>query len=359
MGGLAPVNVLVIAPHPDDESIGCGGTICAHSDRGDSVSVAFLTSGEAGLQALPEDAARQVRERESAHAAAILGISSLNFLRRPDGHLEECAEESANRLRPVIEREQPDLIYVTHEADWHPDHRACLPIVRAALGNRSCSMPRVLCYEILTPLREYDRVEDITPMMPRKLRAVRAHRSQVRQLRYDRGARALNEYRGAVTRMGRYVEVFAVAHPPMAPAWRERRANPEWHRVYRAAEQIAALVPPQDTFVLVDEDMLDAPRLLAPRRCIPFTEHGGRYWGKPADDDAAIGELDRLRSAGANFIIFTWPALWWLDHYAAFASYLGSQFHCVRQNEFLVAFDLRRANSTSPHLTSQEKVCGS
>ena len=64
------MNIMVIAPHPDDESIGCGGTICLHTAKGDHVSVVFLTSGELGLKHLPPEEAWKIREQEAAKAAA-------------------------------------------------------------------------------------------------------------------------------------------------------------------------------------------------------------------------------------------------------------------------------------------------
>ena len=65
------MNVLVVVPHPDDESIGCGGTICLHAARGDRVAAVFLTSGELGLRKLPQEKAWRVREREAEKAAEI------------------------------------------------------------------------------------------------------------------------------------------------------------------------------------------------------------------------------------------------------------------------------------------------
>ena len=66
------MNVLVVAPHPDDETIGCGGTLCLHQQRGDRVVVVFLTSGELGLKHLPPQEAWTIREKE-ANAAARIG----------------------------------------------------------------------------------------------------------------------------------------------------------------------------------------------------------------------------------------------------------------------------------------------
>jgi len=202
------MNVLVVSPHPDDESIGCGGTICLHADRGDRVTVAFLTSGELGLKGVPAEEAWRVREREAEEAASVLGVSALEFLRCPDRHVEESVEEAASRLAPVLEREAPVAIYLPHADEWHPDHRAGLPVVRAALRRLGRATPTLLAYEVWTPLAAHDHVENVDAVMARKLRAVRRYRSQIEQLRYDVAVRGLNLYRGPTAGGCRFAEVF-------------------------------------------------------------------------------------------------------------------------------------------------------
>ena len=81
------MNIMVIAPHPDDEAVGCGGTIRLHAERGDRVTAVFLTSGELGLPHLPPETACRIREDEAAVAAEVLGIAALSFLRWPDSHV--------------------------------------------------------------------------------------------------------------------------------------------------------------------------------------------------------------------------------------------------------------------------------
>jgi LmbE family N-acetylglucosaminyl deacetylase len=336
------VNVLVIAPHPDDESIGCGGTICLHADRGDRVAAVFLTSGESGLPDLPKEEARRMREREAEKAAAILGIGSAAFLRRPDGCVGNDSAPAADALRTILEHEEPEIVYVTHERDWHPDHRASVAIVQTALHGSGIPDPILLSYEVLTPLAEYDRAEDISPVIELKMKAVRAHASQVRQLRYDLAMRALNKYRGIVTQAGSYAEVFRVANGCLQGVPLELRAQPLWHRDYEAAQEIKRLIPEQDSFILVDEGHLDAAPLVSLRRRIPFLEKDGRYWGKPQDDAAAIRELERLRESGASFLVFVCSAFWWLDYYQGLSQYLHTEFACIRQDQRLVVFDLRR-----------------
>jgi LmbE family N-acetylglucosaminyl deacetylase len=204
------VNVVVIAPHPDDEAIGCGGAMCLHADRGDRVVTAFLTSGERGIKGLDRDAAWRIREAEAAAAAAILGAAGVVFLRQPDYDLSNRVDEAAGALAAVLARERPELLYLPHPSEWHPDHRAAGPIARKALRSAG-STARLRLYEVWTPLAEYDDGEDITAVMARKLRAVRAYESQVGQLRYDRGVCGLNKYRGALAWGCRYAEVFQTA----------------------------------------------------------------------------------------------------------------------------------------------------
>ncbi len=202
------MNVLVIAPHPDDEVLGCGGTVCRHTARGERVAVVFLTSGELGLKQLPREEAWKIREAEARAAAKILKITALDFLRLPDWTLGEHIEKAAHLLGPVLQRNKPQTIYLPHPGDGHPDHRAVLPILRKALAGAAISQAELFGYEVWTPLAEHDHVEDITGNMPRKLRALRAHRSQLKEFDYERAVAGLNQFRGALAGKCRYAEVF-------------------------------------------------------------------------------------------------------------------------------------------------------
>ena len=206
--GVEAMNVLVLSPHPDDEVLGCGGTICRHSARGDRVVAVFLTSGELGLKQLPRENARQIREAEARKAAKILNLAALEFLRLPDWTSSEHVRTGAARLLPVLTREVPRLIYLPHPREWHPDHQAALPILRAAWRGAGIRQPELRGFEVWTPLAEHDRVEDITAVMALKLRALRAHRSQLGEFDYERAVKGLNQFRGALAAKCGYAEVF-------------------------------------------------------------------------------------------------------------------------------------------------------
>jgi N-acetylglucosamine malate deacetylase 1 len=209
------MRLLVIAPHPDDESIGCGGTILLHRQRGDPVSVVFLTSGERGIVGAAPEVAMRVRESEAAAAAEVLGIEQLEFLRFADSACNKCVAQIAERLRSVIDRVQPQALLLPHPEDQHPDHLACLPIVQAALRGVP-DPPELRGYEIWTPLHSFQYVEDISAVMPHKLRAIAAHRSQVAQLRYELAAAGLNSYRGVFAGACEYAEVMSWLPPGRA-----------------------------------------------------------------------------------------------------------------------------------------------
>jgi hypothetical protein len=107
-----------------------------------------------------------------------------------------------------------------------------------------------------------------------------------------------------------------------------------------AAQEIAALIPPRHTVILVDEEKFGG-RVGTGNRRIPFLEREGQYWGAPPDDNTAIREFERLRQAGADFMIFGWPAFWWLEYYAGFHRHLRATYRCLLENDRLVVFDLR------------------
>jgi hypothetical protein len=107
-----------------------------------------------------------------------------------------------------------------------------------------------------------------------------------------------------------------------------------------AIQEIMGAIPEEESLILVDEEQIRSA-LVPSRRAIPFLEQDGQYWGPPPDDATAIRELERLREAGAAFMVFAWPAFWWLDHYAGLHQHLRKEFRCVLQNDRLIAFDLR------------------
>lgn len=112
-------------------------------------------------------------------------------------------------------------------------------------------------------------------------------------------------------------------------------------QLYAIVEKLKALISPQESFILVDEETLHGSEITKDFRTIPFTERNGQYWGLPADDDTAIREFERLHQTGASAIVFLWHTFWWLDHYVGFSDYLRQKFPCVLQNDCLIAFDLR------------------
>lgn len=207
------MNVLVIAPHPDDEVIGCGGAIRLRIERGERATVVFLSSGELGLKHLPRAKTWEIRESEARQAAKILGVGSLHFLRQPDWMLSDHASATAAVLKPVLEQEEPAVIYLPHEDDSHPDHQATMHILRTALKRCAALKPELLAYEIWTPLATHDVTVDISNVMARKLRALRAHRSQLGEFDYVAAVRGLNRFRGALAGKCRFAEVFQTVSP--------------------------------------------------------------------------------------------------------------------------------------------------
>jgi len=125
-------------------------------------------------------------------------------------------------------------------------------------------------------------------------------------------------------------------------AARHRAGDLAWaEEVRRAAREIASIVPAGGSFILVDDDRLgELP--LRDRRPIPFLERGGIYWGAPPDDSTAVRELERLREARPDALVFAWPAFWWLDEYKGLAEHVSRSYARVFANERLVVFDLRR-----------------
>ncbi len=214
------MRVMVIAPHPDDDAIGCGGSLIQHVRHGDAVHVVYVTSGEHGSPVYTPDELTAIREAEAAQGAKILGAQQTTFLRQPDGDVSYSID-LVNHFIQLIRTEKPDVLYLPHSADGHKDHQATFQIVTEALGRaqgdsfpewggKRWNIETILGYEVWTPLPRFQYVNDITDVIEIKLRALQEHKSQLANVRYDEAIRSLNRFRGVMTERAAYCECFEV-----------------------------------------------------------------------------------------------------------------------------------------------------
>ena len=96
---------------------------------------------------------------------------------------------------------------------------------------------------------------------------------------------------------------------------------PRDERMEIARDEIVAVIDPGKTLILVDEGEWGT-EIAADCQVLPFLERDGCYWGVPEDDRTAVKELERLRGMGAAFVVFGWPAFWWLDYYSGLREHL-------------------------------------
>lgn len=210
--------IMVFAPHPDDDIIGCGGSIARHIRQGDQVAIVYLTSGEAG--SLEYDASRLavLRENEARQAAQLLGTGELFFLRYPDGYLA-YTPAALDTIVDLIRQFRPNRVYLPHSQEAVPDHqityRLAIEGIRRAAGPwfqqgelDPWRVDTILGYEVWTPLAIIGHGQDISGYMSLKLEALRMHRTQVESISYDEAVEGLNRYRGVMTGLGTYCECF-------------------------------------------------------------------------------------------------------------------------------------------------------
>jgi hypothetical protein len=121
----------------------------------------------------------------------------------------------------------------------------------------------------------------------------------------------------------------------------KRQGRLRWQSQLRLArDEMTGLIPQGNQLILVDDNQIGTD-FITGRTVTPFLERDGQYWGRPPDSSTAIQEFDRLQCNGADYLVFVWPAFWWLEYFTAFDAYLRSKYRCVLHNERLVVFDLK------------------
>ncbi|MFC6823641.1 PIG-L deacetylase family protein [Halopelagius fulvigenes] len=184
------MHLTAVVAHPDDADIFCGGTLAKHADRGDDVTIVYMTRGEYGGSDTTEEKLAATREAEAEAAAEALGANAL-FLGFEDGRVTYSLE---NRLElvEVLRRLDPDAVLTHFRDDMHPDHRTTSRLVTDAYY--MCSLPlleteadpcepsNVYYFGKPTSSFEPEIHIDISEYQSTKQKAILEHESQVEWL---------------------------------------------------------------------------------------------------------------------------------------------------------------------------------
>lgn len=203
------MNVLVFAPHADDEVLGAGGTIAKRAAAGDTVYVCVVTKGSAPLYS--EERTREV-QRECREADTLLGVKETFFLNLPAVMLETVPRYELNgKISEIVQRTEPDEVYIPHRGDMQIDHKMVVDACMVALRPRGRHIVRrIYAYETLSEtgwdipntVNEFIPTvyEDISVTIQRKLEAMKVFSVQLGQFPAARSLGALESlarYRGA------------------------------------------------------------------------------------------------------------------------------------------------------------------
>ncbi len=194
----SPTKILVIAPHPDDEVLGCGGTIKKHTANGDQV---FLCIGTKAYS--PEWSEEFIKNRvgEIENANKVLGVTKTYFLDFPTVKVDTIPQKEVNdAILKVVKEVQPEILYIPHGGDLNQDHRiffgASLVAGRPIPGS---PVKEIFSYEALS---ETEWGNELTPFVPNfyvditkeieaKKEAMSSYKSELREFPHPRSLQAI------------------------------------------------------------------------------------------------------------------------------------------------------------------------
>lgn len=201
---LPKSNILIIAPHPDDEIFGCAGAL-ASVDQKQKAQIVYLFSGD------EKSRSKQTsdREEESKEAVRLLTNPEQIFFRRPDN--SAIGEEAISQLSEIIQELGEGILFLPSFSDPNIDHREAVSatveaLKIAAIKNLNLKNLSIWLYEIWNPLPYFNRLIEID--WDEKKKAMGKFESQKSQRNYTKAIKSLNEYRGEIYGLPNPAEAF-------------------------------------------------------------------------------------------------------------------------------------------------------
>ncbi len=207
--------ILVVAAHPDDETLGAGASIAKHVENGDLVSVVILGTGIASRKNDDEDISSELKKlrSDSKNALLKLGVTDLSFLDFPDNQFDSVPLlKIVKVLEGIIATKKPSIIYTHHWGDMNVDHQLTFKaVMTSSRPMESCSVKKILCFEVLSSTEwniqnsQYAFMPnvyvDVSKQLSKKLKALGEYKSEMKKYPHPRsieGVEHLSRYRGLV-----------------------------------------------------------------------------------------------------------------------------------------------------------------
>lgn len=200
--------VLIVAAHPDDEVLGCGGTIARHVSQGDEVYCLILGEGATsrGNRRGKADTEGEVKKlrAQARKAAKVLGIKDIFFRDLPDNRFDTVPLlDIVKMVESMIDKCQPDCIYTHHGADLNIDHQITQrAVLTAARPVPNCPVKEIYAFEVPSSTEwSFEQSEkafhpsvfiDITETLETKVQAMQLYESETRPFPHPRSPEALH-----------------------------------------------------------------------------------------------------------------------------------------------------------------------
>ena len=207
------MKILVVAAHPDDEALGCGGTIARHAKADDEISLLFLADGVSARGHNPD--AREARQKAALMATGLLGVRHVGFeplsMQVRDNRLDMFAlHDLVMEVEAKLQKWRPRIIYTHHGGDLNIDHRITHQAVMTACRPMpGSSVKAIYAFEVPSSTEWASESEqafrpnhfvDISSTLDKKLEALKAYEEEMRPFPHARSieaVRALAVWRGA------------------------------------------------------------------------------------------------------------------------------------------------------------------
>ena len=216
--------VLVVSPHPDDETLGCGGTILKYKNKKLKIDWLIITSMDGNSKFTEKD--KKIRKKQILKVKRMYSFNKIYELNLPTAKLEQIPKTSMiENVKNVLNKSKPDIILTNFYGDVHSDHKITFDVISSCVKNfRSPFIKKIMLYETLSETgfslnKSKDEFSpnmyvDITKYMAQKIKIMRVYKSEIMKNYKPRSLLAIDSlarYRGSSID-SKYAEAFMLVY---------------------------------------------------------------------------------------------------------------------------------------------------